>query len=97
MVMIMQGMENVTVMGFTESNGSAQGVSSPVELKSGMLAFPTSLMLDENHDIFVDSGTDHESRNDIDIRIPFDENAVEKIFVENQDYVLEKALELLNN
>lgn len=97
MIHAMQGMENVTVMGFTESNGSAQGVSSPVILESGILTFSTSLMLNQDHKILIDSGTDHQSENTLDVRIPFDDEAVQAIFVRNEDYLLTKALEYLES
>ena len=93
LTMVMQGMENVTVMGFTEPNGSAQGVSG-VDLRSGMLCFSSSLLLDENGDIFIDSDTQGESGNDIDIKIPFDEEAVRSLFIDGEDHVLNKALQL---
>ncbi len=95
LAMIMQGMENVTVMGFTEPNGSAQGVGA-VELESGMLQFSSCLLLDENGDIFIDSGTDFESGDGVDVKIPFDEEAVKVLFDDGEDYVMKKALEYLS-
>ncbi len=93
---ILSGFGNVTVMGLTESNGSAQGVGS-VALETGMLAFSACLLLDENGDIFIDSGADLESSNDIDIRIPFDTQAVAALFDRDEDYVLDYALDYLEN
>ena len=90
---LLRGQDNVTVMGFTESCGAAQGVVSQ-KLESGTIAFSASVVLDENGDIMIDSGTDHESRNDIDIKIPFDEAAVKALFDAGEDYVLRKAIEL---
>ncbi len=92
-VLVMQGMPNVTIMGFTEPNGSAQGVGGYYFDNHTMLGFSGSLLLDENGDVSVDSGADYESGNDIDIRVPFDEEAVKAIFDEGKDYLLEKALE----
>ena len=89
---VMQGMDNVTVMGFTEPNGSGQGVNG-IELKSGVLSFSSSLMLDKDGSIYVDSGTDRESGNEIDMVIPFDKEAVRVLFDEGGDYVLQKCLE----
>ncbi len=96
LTMVLQGMENVTVMGFTEPNGSGQGVNG-IELKSGGLSFSSSLMLDKDGSIYVDSGTDRESGNEIDIVIPFDEEAVRVLFDEGGDYVLQKCLEYYKN
>lgn len=92
LTMVMQGMENVTVMGFTEPNGSGQGVNG-IELESGALSFSSSLMLKKDGSIYVDSGTDRESGNEIDVVIPFDEEAVRVLFDEGGDYVLQKCLE----
>lgn len=92
LTMVMQGMENVTVMGFTEPNGSGQGVNG-ICLKSGDLSFSSALMMDKNGEIYVDSGIDRESSNQIDVVIPFDKEAVRVLFDEGGDYVLQKCLE----
>lgn len=89
---VMQGMENVTVMGFTEPNGCGQGLHG-IHLASGDLSFSSALMLEKNGDIYIDSGVDRESGNDIDVRIPFDEEAVKVLFDEGGDYLLQKCLE----
>ncbi len=91
--LVMQGMPDVTIIGFTEPNGSAQGVGGIYFDNDSMLSFSGSLLLDENGDVSVDSGAGYESGNDIDIRIPFDEEAVKAIFDEGKDYLLMKALE----
>lgn len=89
---VMQGMENVTVMGFTEPHGSAQGLGA-VKLRSGQLNMSGSLILDKDGEIFIDSGTDFESNNQVDVVIPFDEEAVKVLFEEGGDYVLKECLE----
>ena len=91
--LVMQGMPDVKIIGFTEPNGSAQGVGGVYFDNDSMLGFSGSLLLDENGDVSVDSGEDYESGNDVDIRVPFDEEAVKAIFDEGRDYLLEKALE----
>lgn len=93
--MIMRGMENVTVMGFTESAGSAQGIGA-AQTDNAMLSFSNCLMLDKNGDIFIDSGADYESGNDIDIRVSFDEEAIKALFENGEDHLLNKALEHFN-
>ncbi len=92
LTMVMQGMENVTVMGFTEPNGSGQGLNG-ISLESGDLHFSSALMMNRNGEIYIDSGVDRESGNQIDIVIPFDEEAVRVLFEEDGDYVLQKCLE----
>ena len=89
---VMQGMENVTVMGFTEPNGCGQGIHG-IHLASGDLSFSSALMLEKNGDIYIDSGVDLESGNEIDVRVPFDEEAVRVLFDEGGDYLLQKCLE----
>lgn len=94
-VKVMRGFENVTVMGFTKTNGSAQGVGS-VYLDNGMLGFSSSIILNSDGSIFVDAGTDGISGTDVDVRIPFDIDAVRVLFDEGGDYVMQKALEYTN-
>lgn len=94
LVEVMQGMPDVTIIGFTEPNGSAQGVGGVRYDNDTMLSFSGSLLLDENGDVSVDSGADCESGNDIDIRIPFDEEAVKAIFDNGEDHLVAKAIEI---
>lgn len=94
LVEVMQGMPDVTIIGFTEPNGSAQGVGGMQFDNDTMLSFSGSLLLDENGDVSVDSGIDHESGNAVDVIIPFDEEAVRNIFDEDRDHLLLKALEM---
>lgn len=96
MTKVMNDMENVTVMGFTEPCGSAQGVSS-IELESGMISISASLMLDSDGSIFIDSGEDGQSGNTLDIQVPFDETAVKSLYDDNEDYLMKKAEEFLAN
>lgn len=90
---VMQGMENVTVFGFTEPNGSSQGIGG-IKLENGQFVFSNALLLDENGDVLIDSGADYESGNDIDVRVPLDEEAIEALFVNGEDYLMQYALGL---
>lgn len=87
-----EGMKNVTVMGLTKTNGSAQGIFS-VNTSVGTLCFSGSLLLDKNGDILIDSGADHISGNRLDVQLPLDEEAIKAMFDNNEDYVLSCALE----
>ena len=89
---VMQGMENVTIFGFTEPNGSSQGIGG-IKLENGQFVFSNALLLDENGDVLIDSGADYESGNDIDVRVPLDEEAIEALFVNGEDYLMQYALE----
>lgn len=94
LAMIMKDMNNITIMGFTEPNGSAQGIGSAISGK-GCLSFSNALILDKDGNVFVDSGKDYESGDDIDIKIPFDEDAVRVLFDKHGDYAMQKVLEYL--
>ena len=94
MVKVMRGLPNVTVMGFTEPNGSCQAVGG-LSLKHGSLQFSNCVTLNPEGGIFIDSGTDRQSGNALDIQIPFDEAAIHAIFDENEDYAMDQVLNLL--
>lgn len=93
---VLNDLDNVTVIGFTEPSGSAQGCSM-LSLESGMMTYSSSLMLNRDGSIFIDSGTDMQSGNGVDIKVPFDEKAINEIFAENKDYLMDYALEYLSN
>lgn len=83
---------NVTVMGFTHSNGSCQGVNS-VNFDYGMLTYSGALLLNEDGSVFVDTDYSRKAVVPLDVKIPFDLQAVSSLFDEGEDYVLEKAME----
>ena len=83
---------NVTVMGFTHSNGSCQGVNS-VNFDYGMLTYSGALLLNEDGSVFVDTDHSRKAVVPLDVKIPFDLQAVSVLFDEGEDYVLEKAME----
>ncbi|MCR5539819.1 MAG: peptidase S41 [Ruminococcus sp.] len=93
---LMSGFENTTVMGFTGPSGSAQGVS-PIELKSGMFSYSSSLMLNQDGTIYIDCGTDMQADDSAEVIVPFDENAMHEIFDEGNDYLMYKAVEYLSD
>ena len=93
---VLNELDNVTVMGFTESSGSAQGVS-PIKLESGYFSYSSSLMLNKDGSIFIDCGSDMQSDSHLDVKVPFDEEAFDAIFVDEKDYLMDKSLELLEN
>jgi carboxyl-terminal processing protease len=91
LVNILSKFENVTIMGFTETNGSGQGISA-IELESGSLTFSAVLMLNEDGSVFVDTDASRENAVKLDVKIPFDENAIKAIFDDGEDYILQQAL-----
>ncbi|MCR5121919.1 MAG: peptidase S41 [Ruminococcus sp.] len=92
---VMRGMENVTVMGFTKPAGVGQGVYG-IELENGSLSYSSAVMLDRDGSIYIDAGVDKLSTDDIDIKVPFDDGAIHAIFDEDEDYLLDLALEKLS-
>ena len=95
MVKIMEDMENVTVLGFTEPNGSCQAVNFKIG-DFGTLSFSSCVTLDRDGSIFIDSGIDRQSSDGSGVQIiPFDETAIHALFDEHQDYLMDKALEML--
>lgn len=90
----MRKMENVTVMGLTKTCGSAQALQGIV-LESGELMFSGSILLDEEEEVWIDSDISHVTKTGIDVKVPMTEDAVEAIFGQNRDYVLEYAVEYM--
>lgn len=93
---VMSQFDNVTVMGFTEPNGSAQGISG-IYGDDCLLTVSSSAILDRDGSIFIDSGADRQSGDDLDIKVPFDETAVHELFDEDKDYLLDKAMAVIAN
>ncbi|MBQ8967790.1 S41 family peptidase [Ruminococcus sp.] len=93
---VMSSFDNTTVMGFTEPSGSAQGVT-PTYLESGVFQFSESLMLNRDGSIFIDSGTDWQSENELDIKVPYDQKALKALFDDGEDYLMDQCLDYLAN
>jgi len=83
---------NVTVMGFTHSNGSCQGVNS-VSFDYGILTYSGALLLNEDGSVFVDTDHSRKAVVPLDKKIPFDLQAVSSLFDAGEDYLLKKATE----
>ncbi|MBQ9140251.1 MAG: peptidase S41 [Lachnospiraceae bacterium] len=85
---------NVTVMGFTHTNCSAQGVNQ-VSLAEGSLSYSAALLLNADGTVFIDTDSRRETTVPLDVKIPLDEEAVRVLFDEGEDYVLQCAMEYL--
>ncbi|MCR5121801.1 MAG: hypothetical protein K6B74_05210 [Ruminococcus sp.] len=90
----MQKLPNVTVMGLTDTAGSAMGVGAS---RTALLKyqFPMYKMLDEDGNILIDSGADMQGGLERDVKIPFDEKAFDAVFIDNADYAVDYAVEYL--
>ena len=80
MVKIMSDMENVTILGFTQPNGSCQAVNFQ-SADFGSLSFSGCVTLDQDGSIFIDSGKDRQSTDGDAVQIvPFDAAAIHALF-----------------
>ncbi len=88
---------NVTVAGITDPCGCNQETGG-ISILSGGIAtvyFPTGLILNENGEPNIDTRADRESRNPVEVHIPFDYDAAMKIFRDKEDYELDWAVKYL--
>lgn len=93
-IYFMQHQKNVTLMGLTDSCGAAMAVDV-ADSDIAYMSYSGLLILDENNDILVDPGMDRRSKIPVDVRIPLDDKAIQNIFVEENDYVLQYALDYI--
>lgn len=92
----MESMDNARVIGFTGPNGSSQAIGVK-RVSTGLLSFSNCVVLDKDGSIMIDSGADRQSSNGDGVEIiPFDNSAIRELFDEGDDYLLEKALEMLS-
>ncbi len=88
-------LDNVTVAGITNPSGINQETGGTIYLPENIaIAFPTGLILDGDGNPNIDTDRTRQSRNPVDIKIPFDRKAAIKIF-NGVDYELEWAIDYL--
>lgn len=90
----MKKLPGVTVMGLTDSGGSAMGVSGTRTALLGY-QFPMYRMLGEDGSILIDSGTDMQGGLKRDVELKLDEEAFDAIFLDKKDYTLDEAVKYL--
>lgn len=90
--MLASSFPNVTIMGFTHSSCSAQGISG-VRRGHSFLSYSSVLLLNEDGSVFIDTDDTREATVPLDVRIPFDERAVKSLFDDGEDYVLSYVME----
>ncbi len=91
---MMMQLDNVTVMGMTKSTGSAMAITSYAS-DNITICFPDTLILDQDKEVMIDAGADRIMDMPPDIIIPLDEEAFESIFEQGEDYVLDYAVQYL--
>lgn len=92
--MLASAFPNVTIMGFTHSSCSAQGIGV-VQFGHSMLTYSSVLLLNEDGTVFIDTDETREATVPLDVRIPFDEKAVKSLFDDGEDYVLSYVLDAI--
>ena len=90
--------DNVTLMGMTHTNGSCQNTGGICVLAGGhyTIYYPAFLEVDATGDPFIDTDASRVSRIPLDVRIPLDAAAAEKMYTdESYDHELAYALNWL--
>ena len=91
-------LDNVTLAGISDPCGCDQETGGVCFLPDGIaVMFPVGLVLNEDNEPNIDTAADRVSRNPVEVRIPFDEAAAQRIFADGEDYELEWAIEFLEN
>lgn len=93
---LMSELDNVTIMGFTPTNCSGQAIRGVV-FSDGVLSFSTVPTLNEDGTIYIDTSSDRIATTPLDVRIPFDEYAVDAIFNKGEDYIMSYALDYIDS
>ena len=91
MTYVMAEYPNVTITGFTGSNSSCQAVTV-VEGKMSNISFSAVPNLDENGVVMIDTFTDHVRRVPIDTIIPINQDVIDAVFNNGEDYILDYVL-----
>ena len=52
-------------------------------------------MLNKDGSVFIDSGTDYQSGIEVDIKVPYDNQALTALFDDGKDYLMDYSLEYL--
>lgn len=94
MTYMMGDFPNVEVIGLTSSNSSCQAVKS-LSLECGQISFSAVPNLLPNGEAAIDTYTDHVGRTPFDYKIPFNQEVIENIFDNGEDYLLKYAKEYI--
>ncbi len=92
----MKKLPNVTTLGLTNSCGCAMGVFS-IELEHFNLSYPTVVNLDENGEIIVDGDESGDMQMPVDLRVPLNAQTLCALCDPDEDYMLEYALDYMND
>lgn len=90
-IMKQLALPNVEIMGFHSTNASGQAVSS-IPLTDGMITYSAIPTLEEKGEILIDPDESREGGIALDKEVSFDQEAVQVLFDEGKDYLLQQAL-----
>lgn len=88
-------LDNVTIMGITPSNCSCQAVRG-VDMKYGALSFSAVPNLTAEGKIYIDNDVLRGVTIPLDVKVDVDDEFIDAVFNRNEDYVLDKAIELIS-
>ncbi|MHA6531384.1 S41 family peptidase [Paenibacillus sp. BAC0078] len=97
---LLKGLPNVKIVGFTASNGSFGVITSPiqVEMPEGYhLIFPDGRSLNQDKVIQGDSDYSGHGGETPDIKVPLNELTFKEMYIQGQDVELNYAIEALEN
>lgn len=92
-------LDNVTLAGITDPNGSGQMTGGTCVLSDCLVSvsYPIGLNLNDKGELDIDTRADRISRDPVEVRIPFDREAAMRIFRDKEDYELEWAMNYLED
>lgn len=100
LVYMFKNNQNAKIIGFTNSNNSAQSVGGIIFLSGGSsyIGYPIYKTLDRNDDIFIDTDSTGVANIKLDYRINLTQDNIKEIFYsdKNYDYELNIALQMLD-
>ncbi|WP_053375268.1 S41 family peptidase [Paenibacillus sp. FJAT-27812] len=100
MPLVLKGLPNVKIIGFTATAGSFGIVSRPIEMRMPegyVIRFPDGRSLNANKRIQGDGDAARKGGVAPDVRIPLDEQTFIQKYVDGQDIELNYALKILGN
>lgn len=98
LVDLLKRCENVTVIGFTASNNIAAATGGYIYLTNGdsVILYPIWNTLDLDGNILIDTDDTRKANVEPDIYVPLTKESVKELY-NDSDYLLNYAIELLNN
>lgn len=88
---------NVTLAGITNPEGINQETGGSVFMPDGVvIRFPTGIVVNEDNEPNIDPSDNRISRNPVEVKIPYDEEAALQIYNRDGDYEIEWAIDYLN-